>query len=114
MESWPGTLPSLPLQDGFSVSRPDGILRSADGEPRIVRRRTANIPVTEQLSYRLTLAQKVILDYFYLTTLYMGSDPFSGTDPATGSAAVFRFVGPPVCVKRGVELDVTIVVEVLP
>lgn len=79
-------LPSAPLQDGFSDTRSDPVLRSSL-EGAIARRLRATVAAGElSLSFYLSREQTVVLDWFYDTATRYGTIPFNFTDPTTGAS----------------------------
>jgi hypothetical protein len=92
--AWPGTLPALPLLDGFREQVPNAILRTTmdAGPPKQRRRYTAAVR-TLNVELELTKAQVAVLDDFILNALNGGVDSFTWTHPRTGGAATYRIAG---------------------
>lgn len=97
MATWPGTLPTAPLLDGYTETPPDTTIRTAsDTGPNKIRRRFTAGVRKFMVRTLLTTAQVATLDTLYITTLEGGALPFDWTHPRTGASVSFRFVGPPV------------------
>lgn len=115
MATWPATLPSSPLADGFNEQPPNLAIRTdMDAGPAKVRRRfTAGVrPMT--VMFLLTKAQVATLDEFYTSTLSGGTIRFDWTHPRTGSAVEFRFTAPPEYRADSDLWQVTMSLEIMP
>lgn len=94
--TWPSTLPTYPLYDGFEERVPLNTIRTEMeyGPPKVRRRSTAGIR-TFALTFALTKSQVASLDTYYVTTLVSGTCQFTGAHPRTGADTSYRFVVPP-------------------
>lgn len=115
MTAWPATLPA-PMLNTLQESPPNNTIRSTmdKGADKVRRRTTADVrPLAFTLA--LTPAQTQILDDFYTTDTYSGSESFDYTHPRTGVACTARFVEPPVYVEReGAIYNANVQLEILP
>lgn len=96
MPSWPGTLPTHVLVQGYGETPPKLTIESAmeAGPPATRRRFTAGErPIRCRIA--LTTAQKVTLEAFFEDTLKSGSIPFDWVHPVTRAACVMRLAAPP-------------------
>lgn len=115
MTAWPGTLPQLVDQSGYSESPPNILLRSTvDSGPAKSRRRfTSGVrPIT--CSMILTAAELEILDAFYIDDMASGSLTFTWVHPRTQDAATFRFTKPPTYSPFGASYQVSLELEIMP
>lgn len=116
MSSWPETLPALPLQEGFTETLKDVVLRTQTdiGPAKTRARYTAGVE-TYSMQFLLTLTEKGYLNTFYLTTLVNGSLSFTWTNPSSGVSGTFRFLGPPSYgAPVGSHIYATLQLELLP
>ena len=116
MSAWPETLPALPLQDGYSETLPDVVLRTQTetGPAKTRRRYTAGIsPIS--MTMQLTQTEVGYLDSFFMTTLSCGALSFTWTNPRTGNSGIFRFKSPPAYSSpEGLHISVSLSFEELP
>ena len=115
MPTWPAQLPP-PALNSLQESPPNNTIRSQmdKGPDKVRRRTTANIrPIA--FSMHLTEAQLEILDDFYTSDTFSGSESFTYTHPRTGLLCTARFREPPSYQEReGVVYNVGISLEILP
>lgn len=115
MPTWPVTLPA-PALNSLQESPPNNVLRTQmdKGPDKVRRRTTANIrPISFTLL--LTPAQIQILDDFYTTETYSGTERFDYVHPRTDEDCVARFVQPPQYNEReGVIYSCSVSLEILP
>lgn len=117
MAAWPGTLPQVPLADGFSESHPELAIRTnMDVGPAKVRRRQTAGVITMTCNFRLTTAQRATLVTFWQTTIAGGASTFTWVHPITSAAITCRMVNPPqfTPLSRGLYWRASLVIEVLP
>lgn len=92
---WPGTLPALVTQAGFSESVPDQAIETpTDAGPGKVRRRQTGTQRPIKAAIRCTAAQVAAFDTFWLSTLAAGTLQFTWVNPRTQAAATLRFRKP--------------------
>lgn len=113
MPTWPTTLPA-PAINTLQEAPPNNTIRTSmdKGPEKLRRRTTANIrPIN--FSMVLTSAEITILDGFYVSDTYSGSESFDYTHPRTGVACTARFVAPPEysehegsCYMAAVQLEI--------
>lgn len=91
---WPATLPQAPAS--FSQARtPNSVIRtSPDDGPVKMRRRFTKATIQGSMSFTLTIAQWLILETFYETTLNMGTQFFVMDHPWYGQPRKFRIMKP--------------------
>lgn len=95
MNTWPSTLPPIPLLSTFSQIEKDSVARSnISYGPGKSRRRTYVRTWDNACQIKVTQAQIAILDAFYRTTLKIAL-PFEWIDRQTNETVTFRFAGPP-------------------
>lgn len=96
MPAWPGTLPPSPLTDGWSQQLADNRYKfePRQGRPMMRRKQTTRLD-TQNVTFKLTAAQKVIFETFYETTLADGVLSFTFTDPPSGNTYSFQFIQDP-------------------
>jgi len=95
MTAWPSALPQTPLLAGFDQQEKDTAIRSSMSYgPDKVRRRTTTAIYTVQASIMLDTSEIPTLETFYRTTMQV-SGTFTWINHVTGSAANYRFTGPP-------------------
>lgn len=113
--SWPGTLPQIPLADGYTESLADNVIRSEnDAGPAKMRRRSTVTNETLVCTMHITKSQWATVRTFYLTTL-AAVLPFTWVQPSTGAAANFRFLSPPTITPAGgLYVTLTLNLEVVP
>lgn len=113
--TWPAGLPQDFLQDGYSDSPPDVLIRTEmDAGPAKVRRRmTSNVrPITASIT--VTSAQLDTFESFFNTTLSGGVSRFNYTHPVHG-AVEMRFSGVPSYAKIGGDRwRIDMALEVMP
>lgn len=118
MATWPGSLPSKPLKDGFNETLPSPKrIRSAMGNGKEkVRRRTSSGPGKFTVVYELTASQADTLETFYETDTKHGTLVFTADHPRTGVTMTdkFRFIDPPALVPVGEGYRATLQLEMLP
>lgn len=99
MASWPGTLPSFILREGFSEGFKDLVLRSAmDVGPKKKRLRSTAAPEPNTYPVELTSAQvDIFKTWFYddATGVAGGSLNFTMTNPRTGNTDTYGFTKTP-------------------
>jgi len=96
MATWPTTLPSVVLADGYSERPVDITIRSSvDVGPAKLRPRYSNMPVDFVCPMMFTSAQLDTLDAFYESTLGFGSLRFDWRHPRKLTAATFEFLSRP-------------------
>lgn len=118
MPTWPISLPTKLLRDGYEESEPTGAIRTQmeTGPPKQRQRFTAVIQpfkgVIEVDSDQLDTFQA-----FYRTTLGNGVLSFDWVHPRTGASVTFRFDAgqPPKAVPVGAnQYHVSMALEVMP
>ena len=113
--TWPETLPTSPLVNGYNRSLTDTRLRTQNqsGADKVRNRYTAAVEnITEP--YVLTVAQKEALETFYKSTLKNGSLRFIKREPESGNDREYRFVNPLSFVKAGIYYTITLNLELMP
>ena len=94
MPDWPSTVPWINL--GFTEAPQDGTIRTpmSAGPPKQRPRFTA---IAREINATgiMESDEYLALWTFYETTLTFGSETFTQADPRTGTAATWRFTGPP-------------------
>ncbi len=120
MATWPGTLPTIPLQDSYQETQQSGsAIRTAteQGPPKQRNRFRAQVK-TYQVIWEMTSAQLDTFWNFYRLTLGNGAVQFDGLPtPRTLATANHRFNvdHPPVAAATGWDsYAVTASLEVLP
>lgn len=96
MATWPVTLPTTPLQDGYSETLPNNIIRTQmdKGPAKVRKRMTSNVrPIS--CAFVLTTAQLAIFESFFITDCAYGAIHFDWAHPRTGSTLDFRFTDQP-------------------
>lgn len=93
-ESWPTTLPSTPLVNGYSdVDENTKLSTSVDvGTPKLRNRSTGVSSVIEE-RYLLTKTQYDTLKNFYRSTLGNGAESFIKQHPIEEINKIYRFRG---------------------
>ena len=116
MATWPGTLPTAPLVQGYQEIAPELTIRTQmDQGPDKVRKRTTAGVRQFQAIFQMTTAQVATFETFYETTTNGGADQFTFDHPRTGSTETkFRFVGTPVYTSTGNGFRVAVGLELLP
>jgi hypothetical protein len=116
MAVWPGSLPVIPLVDGYRENLPDVLIRTQmdAGPVRVRPRYTAGVrPIQGKISCDKT--QLATLDTFFITTLAYGSLPFDWINARTGATFSFRFVKPPIYIPEHKDRwTVSLDLEILP
>jgi hypothetical protein len=111
--NYPATLPARVMQDGFSRTLPDGVIRfTPDAGSDKTRLRSTEYVEVIQFSQEMDESQVEILKAFYWTTCASGAYRFDWTHPITGTAVEMKFRGPPNFVPIGMDYRATIEVEV--
>jgi hypothetical protein len=90
--TWPTSLPDKPLQDGYTESPPNNIIKtSVDKGPAKLRKRTSTN--TRPITCRIVVSRYLVnvFDYFYITECASGTLRFSWEHPRTGITYDFRF-----------------------
>ena len=102
--TWPATLPSSFLLDGFVETAPDNVIASEMevGPPKTRRRSSAAVRRISG-TLILTSTQLGVHDTFFTDTLYDGANPFDWADPRTTASCEFLYVPgqPPVYTPIG-------------
>ena len=92
MPTWPTSLPSYFLTDGYSQSLPDGRIRSqTDIGPAKVRTRSTAVAVPLVGRMLMTGTQIGILETFCRVDLLNSTGVFDFTDPVTRTSIKVRF-----------------------
>jgi hypothetical protein len=116
MPTWPASLPSLPLADGYREITSHSIVRTEmeQGPAKLRRRSTAAVSKLT-LSYLLSTADIQALEEFIQDDLMGGALAFSFDHPRTGSAVSCRFRQlPEYGAVNGGYFKVSVELEVLP
>lgn len=115
MPAWPGTLPTKPLQDGFSEGFPTNIIRTdmEIGPAKVRKRQTVGIRPFE-VKYIFDGTELNTFRTFFNTTLQFGALSFDWFDPQSGAGVTARFINPPVIQSEGSLFSVTASIEILP
>jgi len=116
LASWPGTLPDIPLSQGYKEGVPNLLLRTQmDQGPAKVRRRHSAGVRQVALMLQLHKDQVATLDAFYLGPLEGGALRFTWVHPRTQVPTDFRFEKPPEYTHvGGLYFAATLALEVLP
>ena len=95
-ETWPASLPTDILTDGFNQQAIPVVIRTKmeAGIDKIRRRYTSEI-VNSSVSMVITFAQYTTLESFFNVTLQGGVLSFNFTDPADNTEYEYRFLEPP-------------------
>lgn len=94
MDSWPGSLPTRPLEDAYEETWRDSQVRSSiEGMPLVQRQRSPGYSKSMSVTFEFTNTQLEAFQSFYRTTLGFGAIPFSWTHPRTGASIRARFIG---------------------
>lgn len=94
--TWPGSLPTLPLTQGNKESAPNLSIRTqVDVGPVKMRKRSTAGAWSFSASMILTNTQLGTFITFWQTTLSGGSDTFEWTHPRLGTTQNMRFSAPP-------------------
>lgn len=115
--SWPGTLPQVPLREGYSDKRADNIIETAmETGPAKRRLRGTVAPRIITLQIRLTAAQVLQFNTFYDTTTAFGSLSFLFPIPPTGTPTLVHFKAHvvPTMIPSGADAIYTMTLEVDP
>ena len=95
-ETWPSSLPTDILTDGFSQkARPNSIRTQMEAGLDKVRRRYTSEIVDSAVSMVMTFTQYSALEVFYNTTLQGGTLSFNFTDPADDTEYEYQFLDTP-------------------
>ena len=92
MATWPGSLPTEFLLQGFRETAPDNVIASdmVVGPPKTRRRSSAAVrPISGTMLMSST--QAGIHDTFFTDTLNDGAEPFDWTDPRTDANVSFLY-----------------------
>lgn len=112
---WPATLPTKPLQEGYSEQMPDMRLKSSmDKGPGKLRRKSAALPWPMDVRMLLSGEQVEYLTTFVDDTLQGGTLRFSFTHPRTGAEVEVRFNEMPKITPSGMKWLADFKLEVLP
>ena len=116
MSSWPNDIPQLPLQEGFTETPKNVVIRTqTDTGPAKTRSRYTAGVKTYSMQFLLTAAEQTSLNTFFDTTLVNGSLSFTYVNPAGGASGTFRFLGPPVYgAPQGLHIMASLQMELLP
>ncbi len=96
MPSWPGTLPTHVMVQGYGETPPRlGIESAMEAGPPATRRRFTAGEAPIRCRIALTATQKTILEAFFNDTLKSGSIHFDWVHPVTRAACVMRLAAPP-------------------
>lgn len=116
MPVWPETLPQSPLNDGYSETMGNSVLRSdMDTGVAKTRRRTSASVRTMSARYILTADQAAALTVFFDVTVAGGSLPFTFPHPRTLADENARFTQPPLLrALAGGYVMAEIAMELLP
>ena len=118
--TWPGTLPTTPLQTGYSENQLAGnaIRSQMDAGPAKQRNRYTSTVKWLGMVFEMTGAQVTTFLTFYQTTLGNGAIPFDGLPhPRTLASVTMRFDAsrPPETVATGWDsYEITMRMEILP
>jgi hypothetical protein len=114
MAEWPSSLPNYLLQDGFSKTYADNLVRQdmSVGPPKARRRSTSGVTPIKGRQV-LTSTQLATFSTFFETTLSDGATTFTWVDPITRATASFKFASPPTVTTTGgpdfyIDLDLVI------
>ena len=115
-ETWPITLPQVPLYQGFAQTEKTATIRSPMGYgPAKVRRRTTAAIQPVNASLMLSTTEKDTLLNFYDVTVRGGSDRFNWIDHLTGATVEYRFTAPIQWFPRSCDLWMALLnLEILP
>ena len=92
MATWPGSLPTDFLEQGFSETAPDNVIKSdMDVGPPKTRRRTSAAVRPIKGVIKMTTAQVATHDTFFTDTTFDGAEAFDWTDPRTGASVSFLY-----------------------
>lgn len=101
--AWPSGVPFVPLRNGFSRTRMDNRVRFQPevGEAKTRRRHTA-VPITVDMTIRMSETDYLTLDDWYRDDLKDGSlRALFPKDPVEGDAFDCKFVAPPTIIAVG-------------
>lgn len=93
METWPASLPPLPLVQGYRETFADNLVETPmeAGPAKRRRRFTRARPRPLRFPIRLTRDQAATLDDFFHLTCKDGLTPFAHVHPRTGAAVTLQF-----------------------
>jgi hypothetical protein len=115
---WPGTLPNTISWRGYRREIGNTQIRTPMdvGPPKVRARTSARIDRHDHPIVYMTKAQWLLLEEFYVTTLFGGVLQFEMTDPFTLLTQRYRFTEPPVFgTMLGPDtIPVTLKLEVFP
>lgn len=117
MAAWPGTLPQIPLVDGYSDSKANNVIAtSMDSGPQKRRLRYTTAPRSINFRMYFDSAMVTAFDTFFTTTTHFGVDSFTFPLPPSGGSVSVHFTpnAPPSYSPRGVGVVCTISIEVDP
>lgn len=116
MATWPATLPTEPINDGFQEALGNNVLRTnMDVGPAKVRRRSAIRNDALSIRLKLTTAELAIFKAFYTTDLHDGVDTIQWVHPITNVSTDLRFTSPPSWEPAETGFfNVTLALEVMP
>ncbi len=114
MATWPSTLPQEFMEDGYSESPPDNLIRTqTDTGPGKIRKRSTAASRKIQGQLLFTAAQKTIFESFFETTIGYGSLAFD-CPLRTGEEEEMRFTSlPSYSPAGGGDFLVTLNLEIL-
>ena len=94
MPTWPITLPTKPLEDGYEETlRQSQVRSSIESLPLVQRQRSPAYPKPIALTFQFTSAELDAFQAFFRTDLGYGAVSFDWTHPRTGSSIRTRFIG---------------------
>lgn len=116
MATWPLTLPSSPLLDGYSQEPEDSrIVSEVDAGARKIRNRYTGVVEKVKESYILSESQYQAFVDFYKNTLKNGAETFTKNNPTTGVSSIYRFAEPYKLTQvRYPYYQITLSLEILP
>ena len=95
-ETWPASLPQLPLLRNRRQSHEDVMTRYGTGKgPNTVRARAGSAGETLTVRYPMTAAQYATFDTFWKTTLEQGTKRFTIPHPLSGSTVIVTMINVP-------------------
>jgi hypothetical protein len=116
---WPSALPAAPLKTGYSEQYPNNLLRSSsEAGVAKVRRKGATPPFTISVTFKLSQAQRLILQSFAGETLQDGALRFAFTHPLDGVSFEARLLPDGNSLYKvtphGIDYLATLELEILP
>lgn len=116
MATWPATLPTTPLLNGYKRKPMNDGLKKFNpdlGATKDHLRYTA-VPENVTENYLLTNAEYLILKSFYETDCKRGAITFFKTEPETNTLREYKFLEPPDTEQVGLDKRVTLTLRILP